>query len=138
MVFNDFFADIYEFFYNPESGFMGLVYDEGLYMSLVSVLLITSVILMATFYYIIDHEIFKKWYHWLIIGGVNVLVNGIFAYALSFNVATTVVEPGTFSIEFYLFALENGLLSFLVYTIFSFAFRWKSKACRHSPFSFKK
>ncbi len=134
---NDSLANFYEFFYYPDSGFMNLVYDEGLYGTLFFTQQAVSALFMALFYYIIAKPSWGK-LPWFLMGLSVLVLNAIFAYIYTFATANAVVEPGTFSTEFLAFALLHGTFSFVSYVLYSFAFRFKSKTGRYIPIRFGK
>lgn len=113
----DFFAMIYEagglFFLDP---FSNELYDTNLYINIGFVLIISSLIGLCTYYYLIDNPRFAKWWHWLL--SVLLLCTFNFAYAY-YNTYTELdlafYEKGLilpYQSEFLTFSFVNALYTF--------------------------
>lgn len=131
---NDFFSKIYEFFYYQSADdFSVNVFDFELYGILGILTIILSLVTMAIYYYAINSTKFNQWYHWLLILGVNALVNFSTVY---FYTKSVFSEEGIdTNISFFmLFGLVNVLFASIYFIASSFAFRRWSTNCSVSPF----
>lgn len=145
---NDVFASIYELFnlYGPSLGkyLFGLStscvgYDPiGPYTMFGLVLIMSSLSISIIYYYVINHPRFNKWYHWLIIAILNLLINGGFAFYMTYtdltigNICKEIISQISVADCFW-FAFTNAIWSLVFFIAFSFSIRWWSTNCSSTP-----
>jgi hypothetical protein len=131
---NSFFRFLYELLYSPP-GFSNDLFNEGVYAASGMCILISSLVFVVMFYYIIRRPAFARWTHWLFMGILNSLLCSIFAYfsaSSSFAKADIVYDDGTTYLI--TFTLSTALLALLpFYIAFSFVLRWWSKHASRTP-----
>lgn len=128
---NSFFATLYEYLYY-QNQFSNAMFQNGLYWQVGIFLIILSIGLAAIFYYVINRPFFSRWWAWLIVLGVNFLLNLILGLSIplteltskGFQFSTLNVIP---------FAFVNALYSAIVFVIFSFIIRWGSVHAKGTP-----
>lgn len=124
---NDFFAPLYEgwglFYLNT---FSDDLYNNQLYLPVGWTLLLSSLVSMAIFYYVINHPRFNRWYHWLLFTALIAVINFAVAYFTSYNEINLLYEEDPYNTQYYTFGLVNFLYTFIFSAIFSFALRWWS------------
>lgn len=127
---NEFFAPLYEFFYYSVP-FSDDIFQEGQYAPIGITAILTGIFFGVLFYYIINRPSFSRWYHWLIILGINFLIN--------FLVGTFLPQPKFsalglhYSSEYYMLGLANGAVATCVYILFMLFFRWFSTNAKQTP-----
>jgi len=103
-----------------------------------------SLIVMILYYYIIDHPRLCRWWGWLIFLGVNFVINFIvgWQWVLWHLYSGWMVYKTPDGVEINMpitewncicFGLSNGLLSVLMFVIFSYMFKWWSANSWISP-----
>ena len=70
---NEFFSMIFEWL-GYAGTFSDDLFQEELYTSIGLIGLITSLVLVVAFYFIINRPSFSRWYHWLIMLLINFLI----------------------------------------------------------------
>ena len=126
---NDFFAVIYEFF-SYFGQFSDDLYNEGLYTVLGLSLLIISLFMVVLYYLIINSPRFNKRTHWLMVLGVNFVINFAMV-SIPRNVFTNLNYD--YGSEYFGFGLINAFMSIIFFIAFSFAIKRKSYNCFNSP-----
>jgi len=114
---NDSLANFYEFFYYPDSGFMNLVYDEGLYGTLFFTQQAVSALFMALFYYIIAKPSWGK-LPWFLMGLSVLVLNAIFAYIYFYYI---IAKPSWGKLPWFLMGLSVLVLNAIFAYIYTFA-----------------
>lgn len=114
---NDFFAMIYEagdLFYMNE--FSNDLYNYSLYIPVGLTLIISSIIGLVLYYYVIDNPRFAKWWHWLFWVLIFCVINFAVGYYLTYtelDIKYAEMEMQLpYSSEFLTFSLENALYTF--------------------------
>ncbi len=124
---NDFFAPLYEgwglFYLNT---FSDDLYNNQIYLPVGWTLLLSSLLSMAVFYYVINHPRFNRWYHWLLFTALIALINFAVAYFTSHNEINLLYEEDPYNTQYYTFGLVNFLYTFIFSAICSFVIRWWS------------
>lgn len=115
------------------------------YTSILGINLFSTFFLMLLFYYILNHPRFKQAWAWLIVALSATIIN----LMVGFIWTKTALDAGKigecllldadgnqtiFNNHCWGFGLANAIIAFVLFVIFSFAFRWKSSTCKHSPF----
>ncbi len=131
-------------------GFDGSEYTKtNIYNSVGVVMLLVSLFLVLSYYYFLNHPRFNKWWNWLIILGLNGIVNLLIGYAWTVNdylngtIADNLMysrnEEGEIvthlitSSDCWGFGMANFFVATMFFTLFSFCFKWWSRNCKHSP-----
>lgn len=131
---NDFFAPLYEgwgLFYLDT--FSDDLYNNRLYIPVGWTLLLSTLILMAAYYYLINHPRFNRWYHWLLYTGIVAVINFAVAYFVSYNEINMLYEEDPYSTQYYTFGLVNFLYALIFSMLFSYIIRWWSINCATTP-----
>ena len=81
---NEFFAGIYELLYYGDA-FSNDLFSENIYFLMGIFNLITALLFVLAFYYLINRPSFSRWYHWLLIMLLGALLNFMIAFLLSNN-----------------------------------------------------
>ncbi len=129
----DFFAAMYELFsslYGDDLalhlyGFDGTDYtSNALYVSIGIYLLILSCLFTVLFYIILNKPNFSRWYHWLIVLFVNLIINVFIGYWLPYidydmgNIATSLADKININ-NIIGFSIVNGIWSVVWFVLFS-------------------
>jgi hypothetical protein len=136
---NDFFATIYELgsvFYLGD--FSDVMFDNNLYMPAGLVLVISSLVGMFIYYYVINSTLWDKWHQWLVSVAIIGVINAVYAYwAVISKLEVVYAEMGEgvpFTTEFFSFSMVNFLWTLILCFVFSLLLKWKSVNCRKTPF----
>jgi hypothetical protein len=137
---NDFFSTIYELgdtFY--WGNFSDCLLDNNLYMHVGIVLVISSLVGMLIYYYVINSTRWDQWYHWLVSVVIVGIINAVYAYwAILSKLEIVYAEAGAdkvpFTTEFFNFSVVDFLWSLVLCFVFSLLLKWKSTNCRKTPF----
>lgn len=126
-----FAAPVFEALYS-EREFSNEMYNQGIYLPVSIILALTAWGAAGVFYYVINSVRFSRWYHWLLL---------LVAVAILTPLATNAYADGIFTDDGYSFSHQLtsfGMISALIeaalFTVASFAMRWWSSNCRHTPF----
>lgn len=118
------------------------------YLMIGWVMLLTTLLLFAIYYYWLNHPRFNKWWHWLIVGLGAFVINLLFArgcanYYLADGLIpdcllyTTQpngeVIQNIYSYHCWMFGVANGIISFVLFGIVSIIGKRWSINCRHTP-----
>ena len=85
----------------------------------------------AIYYYAINSVKFDRWYHWLAVLAVVVVLTPVVCYL--YNDAVFKDSGLAYSGEAMRFELLTVVFSALFYVIASYSIRWWSSNCRHTP-----
>ncbi len=116
----------------------------GLYM------IILTLFLVIFFYYILNHPRFNRWWNWLIVLGVNLFLNFLYAWRITLSDLNTnaisddllyVRNPDTGQIisqkivesNCVYFGITNAIIATIVFILLSFMLRWWSRNCSTCP-----
>ena len=153
---SNFFAMIYELFlglYGQNLGYYLYGYDcdfnqvnQSGYAFVGFWLIGITIAVAVLFYYVINSSRFQRWYHWLIILGINALINFLVAYNLTKGDLDAgkipecfVTDPNTQqslidSTSCVGFGFANVIVATLFFITISFAVRWWSTNASTTPF----
>ena len=114
-----------------ESEFSLSMYENNLYVTvgLVSVGLAWAI--AALYYYLINSVSFSRWYHWMVMLLATSVLSPIVNYVLCKN--TFESDGYDFSSQLFNFSLRVFAVEIVLFVIVSFAMRWWSSNCRHTP-----
>ena len=124
-------AQIFEtMFYDTE--FSNEMYNNHLYFSNAIIVVGTAWGLAAVFYYLINSVSFSRWYHWATMLGCAMAVSAVISYS---HITSTMEQMQLyFGVPAFHFALCEAMIEGIFFIIASFAMRWWSSNCRHTPF----
>lgn len=124
-------AQIFECLYY-DTEFSNEMYNNHLYMpnALITVLVAWGV--SGLFYYVVNSVSFSRWYHWLTMLAAAMLVTAVAGYSYTTGVMEKMQID--FSVQAFHFALYEALVEAVLFVVASFAMRWWSTNCRHTPF----
>lgn len=124
-------AQIFEsLFYDTE--FSNEMYNSHLYFSNAMIVVVTAWAFAAVFYYVINSVRFSRWYHWGVMLGCAIVVSGLASY---FHITSTMEQMQLyFGVPAFHFVLCETLIEAVLFIVASFAMRWWSSNCRHTPF----
>ena len=124
-------SSIIEAVYCPQ-GFADELYNNNLYTPLALIVCGLSWAMAAVYYYVINSVKFDRWMHWLIV----LMVNSILAVAACFTCLSS--QMRSLNLDYSGECLAEGLVQAAVAAVMmvvaSFAMRWWSSNCRHTPF----
>ena len=136
----DFIANIYELWGGAYfEGFSDDMYDINAYLPIFLWMIISIVIVSATYYYIINSPRLNRWYWW---GAFNLgtsLLNFAIGWGVSYGKLFDLYYnqnmdlPYSGMTEFFLFATICFGWTFVLFFVFSMVIKWGSKNCKHSP-----
>ena len=128
---NGFLAPLFEFFFYSVP-FSDDLFQEGLYSPLGISNLLISVVLVLSFYFIINRPHFSRWYHWLVILVINFFIAFTIGIILPQN---KFVGLGiNYDITEYLqFGLINSVISTLFFTVWTYLLKWWTGAAKGTP-----
>ena len=106
-------------------------YNQSLYGLVATIDVAIAWAFAGLFYYVINSVSFSRWYHWLIMLALAAFLSAVAGYVYPNSLF---VEQGLdYSVQLFRFALVNALLAAIVMVVASFAMRWWSSNCRHTP-----
>lgn len=114
-----------------EREFSNEMYNQNIYFV---VAIVTTVIAWASagiFYYAINSVSFSRWYHWLVVLGVAVVLSAVVNYIYPNNIFSS--DGVDFSAQLFSFCVVNMAVEAVLFIIASFSMRWWSSNCRHTP-----
>lgn len=130
LVFLIFSTKIFESLYY-EREFSNEMYNQNLYFV---VAIVTAIIAWASagiFYYAINSVSFSRWYHWLVVLGVAVVLSAVINYIYPNKIFTS--DGFDFSAQLFSFCIVNLAVEAVLFIVASFSMRWWSSNCRHTP-----
>ena len=147
---NEFFGSIYELFarlglygtglemylYGFECN-TGAFTGEALYASMGFYMILCAAISALLFYKIIDHPRFNRWYHWLIMMGINALALFLIPYIRlkdHLDIGRICVDLFVQNSDIVGFAISNLILGVFLYIVFSLGLRFWSRNASCTPY----
>ncbi len=127
---NEIIAAIYEKFYYSAS-FSDELFRQEQYPALGITACLSGILFSWLFYKKIDRPYFAKWYHWLLMLGINFAINfliGAYLPRAKFEALDL-----HFSSEYYSLGLANAEVTTSVYLLSMAFFRWFSTNARQTP-----
>lgn len=125
-----FSTQLFEAFYY-EREFSNEMYNQGIYLVVSIATVAAAWAFAALYYYAINSVRFSRWYHWLIVLVVEA------AAVASFNSMypeSVFAEDGLdFSAQLFSFSIVSAIMAAVMFVVASFAMRWWSTNCRHTP-----
>lgn len=120
---------IYEL--NYVNGFSDQMHNLGLNMPTAVITALIPWGVAAIYYYIINSVLFDRWYHWLVMLIIVVVITPIVCYFV--NSGSFAENNLSYFTEHVNFELVNSLWAGLLFIVASFSIRWWSSNCRHTP-----
>ena len=118
-----------ELYYERE--FSNEMYNQNLYFVVAVVTAIIAWVAAGIFYYAINSVSFSRWYHWLAVLGVAVVLSAVVNYIYPNNIFSG--EGLDFSAQLFSFCVVNVAVEAVLFVVASFSMRWWSSNCRHTP-----
>lgn len=113
---------------DSQSEFANEMYNENFYFVAAIVTALAAWGVAALFYYVVNSVSFSRWYHWLVT---------LFVAALAAPIINYVYLDGALSIDYstqlFGFCVVDFAVTAVLYVVASFAMRWWSGNCRHTP-----
>ena len=125
-------AQIYEGVRYFDGGYSNEMYNYGVYDTFALITLLITWAAALIYYYVINSVKFDRWPHWLIMLLVCVVVVPSACFAYNEYVFSDLGL--SYLSESMQMMLVNGIAAAVWYVVASFAPRWWSSNCRHSPF----
>jgi len=114
-----------------ERAFSDAMYNQNLYFIVAVVTVIVAWVLAAVFYYVINSVRFSRWYNWLVVLAAACVIAPVTNFVLCNNSLTA--EGYDFTSQLASFATVDLFVEAVLFVIASFAMRWWSSNCRHTP-----
>lgn len=114
-----------------EREFSNEMYNEHLYLIVAVVTAVVAWGAAGIFYYVVNSVSFSRWYHWLIVLGCASVLAPVINYIYPSNIFSDLGYD--FSAQLFSLCVFNFVVTALLYVIASFAIRWWSSNCRHTP-----
>lgn len=130
LLFLVFSTKIFESLYY-EREFSNEMYNQNLYFVVAIVTAVIAWVSAGIFYYAINSVSFSRWYHWLVVLGVAVVLSAVVNYVYPNNIFSS--DGLNFSAQLFSFSVVNLAVEAVLFIIASFSMRWWSSNCRHTP-----
>lgn len=119
---------IYELpYYSPD--FTNSLWNNGVYEAVAAITLAMGWAGAAIYYYVINSAVFDRWWHWLAIMAVTVVLTPVICYL----VMSAMLAGKDFEGPMVQFEMYNLIVVAATYVVASFSIKWWSSNCRHSP-----
>ncbi len=114
-----------------EREFSNEMYNANLYLPLAFVDVMVAWVLAAIYYYVINSVRFSRWYHWLIV----LVIAMVLAPSINYIYANAAfADDGlAFYSQLLGFTMVGVIIEAVLFIIVSFSLRWWSSNCRHTP-----
>lgn len=112
-------------------GFSDQFYNAGLYDMIPLITIAIPWAAAGIYYYAINSVRFDRWYHWLLVGLIAILLTPIVGYMVNSSVFNDMGV--SYVAEALAFELANLVWAALMFIVASFSMRWWSTNCRHTP-----
>lgn len=140
---NDFFAALYEGFHPLNlfyiEGFSDDMYESGIYPTIGLIMLCSSLVLMAIYYYFISNYngFYKKrfWFIWiLVIGVINFIASYYYSEIAMVNFYSTSTDGSPYTTVHINFSMVNLFWAVIFSFLFSLVLKIKSVCASKTPF----
>lgn len=135
-----FIANLYEFFGWANLGdFSEDMFQNGFYLPLFIVMLVSVIAVAAIYYYVVNHPRVNRWYHWFFFGIGTALVNFAVTWVIaSDKIVNHFAQQGMAApydwTNYFILSILAFLWTFVFFFLFSFIIKWGSRNCKHTPF----
>ena len=123
-------AHLYEMLYY-DNEFSNEMYNEHLYIPVALVTALVAWVLAGIYYYVINSVRFSRWYHWLIMLLVAIVLAPTINYTYPDSVFSSLGYD--FSAQLFNFSMANLVVEGVLFVVASYSIRWWSSNCRHTP-----
>ncbi|MBQ6209469.1 MAG: hypothetical protein IJK42_06825 [Prevotella sp.] len=130
LLFLVFSTKIFEMLYY-ERQFSNEMYNQNLYFVVAVITALIAWGLAGIYYYAINSVSFSRWYHWLVVLGVAVVLTSVVNYIYPNNIFSA--DGLDFTSQLFSFCVVNAAVEAVIFIIASFSMRWWSSNCRHTP-----
>lgn len=130
LLFLVFSTKVFEMLYY-ERQFSNEMYNQNLYFVVAIITALITWGLAGIFYYAINSVSFSRWYHWLIVLGVAVVLSSVANYIYPNNIFSA--DGLDFTAQLFSFCVVDAAVAAVLFIIASFSMRWWSSNCRHTP-----
>lgn len=130
LLFLVFSTKIFEMLYY-ERQFSNEMYNQNLYFVVAVITALIAWGLAGIYYYAINSVSFSRWYHWLVVLGVAVVLTSVVNYIYPNNIFSA--DGLDFTSQLFSFCVVNAAVEAVLFIIASFSMRWWSSNCRHTP-----
>ena len=131
---NEFYAVIFEWGTLAYRGtFSDDLFQENLYASIGLITTITSLILVLSFYFIINRPSFSRWHHWSIMLLMNSLIAFLIGYFIPQNIFYGLGIQTYESIEYITFGLITSITVIPFFVVWTYCFKWWKSHAKGTP-----
>ena len=114
-------------YYQPS--FSDSMHNNGVYIKVAGIIAAITWGGAALYYYVINSVRFDRWFHWLASCAVVTLLTAVVCYL----VVGSALSEFQFNGELFGFTIYVLIFAAVMFIIASFALRWWSSNCRHTP-----
>ncbi|MBO4871130.1 MAG: hypothetical protein J5565_04005 [Muribaculaceae bacterium] len=130
VLFYIFRVEAYESIYSV-AGYSDQLYNLGLYDIIPLITIAVAWVMAGIYYYAINSVRFDRWYHWLVMLALVVVLAPVVGYLVNSRIFD---ENGlTYVAESLTFELVNIMWAAVLFVVASFSMRWWSTNCHHTP-----
>ena len=122
--------NIYEMLYYRK-GFSDAMYNAQAYSVIALITAITAWGGAAIYYYAINSVKFDRWFHWLAVMAVVVVLAPVICYIYNDSVFSGIGV--SYAGDSMTFEVLTVIFAALLYVVASYSIRWWSSNCRHTP-----
>lgn len=130
LLFLVFSTKIFEMLYY-ERQFSNEMYNQNLYFVVAVITALIAWGFAGIYYYAINSVSFSRWYHWLVVLGVAVVLTSVVNYIYPNNIFSA--DGLDFTAQLFSFCVVNAAVEAVLFIVASFSMRWWSSNCRHTP-----
>lgn len=131
MDWNEIFSWIFELL-GYAGTFSDDMFQEELYPSIGIIGLVVSLILVVSFYFLINRPSFSRWQHWLIVFAVNFVIAFTIGFFMPRNTFIS-LDLEYEMIQYILFGLKNALIASFFYVFWTYIFKWFKSNAKGTP-----
>lgn len=135
-----FIANLFEFFgFVNQGNFSNDMYNNGFYMPLFILMLVSCLTVTAVYYYLINHPRINRGWQWLLFNFGTAFLNFILAWIISsdkitaFYAAQQMYPPYDWT-NYFILGIIDFFWTIVFFFVSSFIIKWWSRNCKHTPF----
>jgi len=122
--------NVYEQFYFDQA-FNDQLYNLNMYSVIAAITILIAWSMAVLYYFVINSVKFDRWYHWLAMLAVTAVLVPVVCFCYIHS--TLEAHNLTYMGQSLRFVLQNALFASALFIVASFAMRWWSTNCRHTP-----
>ena len=122
--------NIYEQMYFNQ-GYNDKMFNLDMYPVIAAITILIAWGGAAIYYYAINSVKFDRWYHWLAVMAVVIVLAPVACYV--YNDTVFANNGLAYVVESIQFEMQTVLFAAVLYIVASFSMRWWSSNCRHTP-----